>query len=175
MVLMKRLQSLRMNGGYVFLHWRPNGVLSCFPKFVCAPFYGVVWWFNSFLQSCVTFLHKIMCVHVFSENQNCVWTLSCGCGDFPKWPMAVSAWWLSFTNRVSSLLKNQTFFSFAWVEVVPRNLQSRWCMMLSHAYNLSKVEAWLPEIMQKLSKRLLVWSSISYFEFEPRGFLDEEE
>ena len=110
MVRMKRLQGLRMNGGYVVLHWRPNRVPSCSPKSVRAPLYGVVWWFYYFLQSCVIFLHKTVRVRVFSENQNCVWTLSCGCGDFLKWLVAVSTWWLSFTNRASSLLKNQAFF-----------------------------------------------------------------
>ena len=33
-----------------------------------------------------------MRVCVFSENQNYAWTPSCGCGDFPKWRVAVSAW-----------------------------------------------------------------------------------
>ena len=33
-----------------------------------------------------------MHVHVFPENQNCVWTSSCGCEDFPRWRVSVSAW-----------------------------------------------------------------------------------
>lgn len=46
---------------------------------------------------------------------------------------------------------------------------------LSHAYSLSKVEAWLPEFIQKFWKRLFVRSSVSSLEFAPRGFLDEDE
>ena len=53
-------------------------------------------------------LHKTVHVRVFPENKNCAWTPLCGCGDFPKWRVALSAWWPLFLLIVPSL--SQAFF-----------------------------------------------------------------
>ncbi|KAK3011246.1 hypothetical protein RJ639_010701 [Escallonia herrerae] len=46
---------------------------------------------------------------------------------------------------------------------------------LSHAYSLSKVEEWLPAIMQNSSTKSLPLSSLSSFDAVARGFLDEDD
>ena len=48
-------------------------------------------------------LHKTVHVREFPEKQNCAWTPLCGCGDFPKWRVALSAWWPLFLLIVPSL------------------------------------------------------------------------
>ena len=60
-----------------------------------------------------------MHVRVFPENQNCAWTSSCSCEDFPRWRVSVSAWspWecrlpLSSSSQASLCsLKKQYLFS----------------------------------------------------------------
>ena len=98
------------------LLWQPlPRWIFCF-HFECMWIWEVrTWWLTWRFYRPVSSLVSVLlnhsgCVCAFSENQNCAWALSCGCGDFLKWLVAVSTWWLSFTNRVSSLLKNQAFF-----------------------------------------------------------------
>ena len=78
------------------------------------PVHGVLW--------CSQLLKKnsggssrewTMHVRVFSENQNCAWTSSCGCEDFPKWRVSVSAWspWiLNFSESASTELSANKAF-----------------------------------------------------------------
>ena len=75
-------------------------------------------------------LHKTVHVREFPEKQNCAWTPLCGCGDFPKWRVALSAWWPLFLLIVPSLSLS-SIFPLAWVATVPRNLQPRWCVIFS--------------------------------------------
>ena len=79
-----------LNVAAVFEFGMVRGVSGCSPwRNLCTESFGA----HNFLKNSGGSSRQwTMHVCVFSENQNCAWTSSCGYEDFPKWRVSVSAW-----------------------------------------------------------------------------------